>query len=282
MFKRHYKILIIGSVVALLSLLTLVLMPGTAPRQLRLRNTVFPAPVAQALLAALQQELPGMVLTIDRLSTLAPLQDTQQPALDIILTDLHSMAVYGAVAEIPVVRDGVALIVNANNPIRELTAGDVEQIYLRKLHDWKFVGGEDAAIDVLRRGSGYAEVATTLRYFKIRALRTIDPWHSGHSSVAIAKVAQEPEALGFVSLAMAHRARAEGLTVKLLTVQGVTASPENVLNGSYQLQHTLGIGLTDQCRDLLPQVQAAAASAAVRQAIVSAGFDLSLPQSPGE
>ena len=274
MFSRRNWRYLTGAALLVLSLWALWFFTAQEPRQLRVRNEVLPVPVTQALLAALQARLPDIALIVDQTPALPGATGDQMP--DIIFGDLKLMALYGAAEEIPMVRDGVALIVNARNPIRELTAGDIEAIYLRKVRDWKFVGGEETAIDVLRRGSGYAETAAVLRYFNIHALRTIDPFHGGRSGLAIAKVAAEPGTLGFVSLIQAERAQQSGQQIKLLAAQGISATRENLVNGSYGLQRSLGIGLSARCRDLAPAIRQTLQADSVQQALSAAGFDATL------
>ncbi|MHB9068825.1 MAG: phosphate ABC transporter substrate-binding protein [Sedimentisphaerales bacterium] len=53
--------------------------------------------------------------------------------------------------EIPVAHDGVALIVNKNNPIEKLSIQDLHNIFTGKAKNWKEFGGKDLAIVTLSR-----------------------------------------------------------------------------------------------------------------------------------
>ena len=46
----------------------------------------------------------------------------------------------------PIARDGLAFIVNAENPVKDLTHQQIKDIYLKRITNWKEVGGEDAPI----------------------------------------------------------------------------------------------------------------------------------------
>lgn len=46
----------------------------------------------------------------------------------------------------PIARDGLAFIVNAENPVKNLTHQQIKDIYLKRITNWKEVGGEDAPI----------------------------------------------------------------------------------------------------------------------------------------
>ena len=53
--------------------------------------------------------------------------------------------------EIPIAHDGVALIVNKNNPIDKLSIQDLHNIFTGKSKNWKEFGGKDLAIVTLSR-----------------------------------------------------------------------------------------------------------------------------------
>lgn len=54
---------------------------------------------------------------------------------------------FGSVAkEIPIAIEGTVVIVNRNNPVEDLTLGQLRSIYLGQATNWKEVGGRDAPI----------------------------------------------------------------------------------------------------------------------------------------
>jgi len=60
----------------------------------------------------------------------------------------------GAIAnEIPVAIDGLAIVVNASNPIRSLTLDQVRRIYIGEITNWSQVGGPNMPIVVFSRDS---------------------------------------------------------------------------------------------------------------------------------
>ena len=66
-----------------------------------------------------------------------------------------------------VARDAIAVIVNPNNPVKELSLQQVSDIYSGKINNWKEVGGEDLAIVRLSRETN----SGTHVYFLERVLR---------------------------------------------------------------------------------------------------------------
>jgi phosphate transport system substrate-binding protein len=69
--------------------------------------------------------------------------------------------------EITVAHDGVAVIVNKNNPVEKLTIDDLHRIFTGEVKNWKELGGKDVPIVMLSRevNSG------THEYFKEQVIQ---------------------------------------------------------------------------------------------------------------
>ena len=125
--------------------------------------------------------------------------------------------------------DGIAIIVNPNNPVSDLDAQTIAKIYTGEIKNWKEVGGNDAEIVLIGReaGSGtrdgFESITDTEDKCKYRQELT-------STGDVITTVASNPNAIGYASLASVKD------TVKPLTVGGVAASEETIKNGSYVVQ----------------------------------------------
>ena len=125
--------------------------------------------------------------------------------------------------------DGIAMIVNPENPVSDLTVEQIADIYTGKITNWKDVGGNDAEIVVIGReaGSGtrdgFESITNTKDSCKYRQ-------ELGSTGDVIATVAGNPGAIGYASLAAVKD------TVKALAVNGVTPGEETVKDGSYVVQ----------------------------------------------
>ena len=125
--------------------------------------------------------------------------------------------------------DGISIIVNPSNPVKDLTVEQIKDIYTGKISNWKDVGGNDAGIVVVGReaGSGtrdgFESVTGTKEQCKYRQELT-------STGDVIAAAQGNPNAIGYASTA------AVGKTVKTLTVGGVEPTEANVKNGSYVVQ----------------------------------------------
>ena len=124
--------------------------------------------------------------------------------------------------------DGMAVIVNANSPIANLTLRQVEQIFTGDVTDWSAVGGRPGKISVYTRNTS----SGTYSDWKDLAMKKRDYAKSsqkmaGNEQIA-AEVAKNPNGIGYVGLAYI---KAEG--IKVVSIDGVTPSKETVLAKKY-------------------------------------------------
>ena len=127
--------------------------------------------------------------------------------------------------------DGIAIIVNPQNPVKDLTLEQIAKIYTGEITNWKDVGGNDAEIVLIGREAGSG---------------TRDGFESITGTKDACKLDQELTSTGGVIEAVAGNANAIGYaslsavegkdTVKAVTVGGVACTEETVLNGSYAIQ----------------------------------------------
>ena len=125
--------------------------------------------------------------------------------------------------------DGIAAIVNPANEIKDITVEQLAQIYKGEITNWKDLGGEDAQIVVVSRedGSGTRGAFEEIVGFeeKLTANATIAEGNGNVQST----VAENENAIGYVSFTYIND------TIKALTVEGVEATTDNVLNETYKV-----------------------------------------------
>ena len=125
--------------------------------------------------------------------------------------------------------DGIAVIVNPENPVSDLTTEQIASIYTGEITNWKDVGGNDAQIVLIGReaGSGtrdgFESITGTTDACQYRQELT-------STGDVITTVSQNPDAIGYASLSAVKD------TVKALTVGGVAPTEDTVKDGSYVIQ----------------------------------------------
>ncbi|MBR6562396.1 MAG: phosphate ABC transporter substrate-binding protein [Clostridia bacterium] len=125
--------------------------------------------------------------------------------------------------------DGIAIIVNPNNPVSDLDVETIAKIYTGEIKNWKEVGGNDAEIVLIGReaGSGTRDGFEDITDTKDKCDYRQELTSTGD---VITTVASNPGAIGYASLASVKD------TVKVLTVDGIAPSEETIKDGSYVVQ----------------------------------------------
>ena len=131
--------------------------------------------------------------------------------------------------ETVVALDGIAIVVNPENPVSDLDIDTIAKIYTGEITNWKDVGGNDAEIVLIGReaGSGTRDGFESITDTKDACQYRQELTSTGD---VIATVAQNPDAIGYASLSAVKD------TVKALTVGGVAPSEDTVKDGSYVVQ----------------------------------------------
>lgn len=147
--------------------------------------------------------------------------------------------------ETKVALDGLAVVVNQQNPVGKLTIDELAGIFTGKITNWKDVGGKDEEIVMLSRevNSG------THVYFKEHILRKGDPNSKEEfapsalllsSSQAIAdEVASNPSAIGYYGMGYISDKQKPVMISAGENSEYETPSIENVVNGKYPISRPL-------------------------------------------
>ena len=125
--------------------------------------------------------------------------------------------------------DGIAIIVNPQNPVKDLSLEQIVKIYTGEITNWKDVGGEDAEIVRIGReaGSGTRDGFESITETKDACQYRQELTSTGD---VITTVSQNPNAIGYASLAAIKD------SVKALTVNGVAPTEATVKDGTYLVQ----------------------------------------------
>jgi len=140
-----------------------------------------------------------------------------------------------------IARDGICMILNSANPIEQLSKEQMVAIYEGRLINWKQVDGKDAQIVKIHKAEGRSTLELFLKYFNLENKRIKPDVIIGDNQQAIKMVAGNPNAIGYVSIGSASFEAQRGVPIKLLPMNGHTASIENVLNNSFPLVRSLNV-----------------------------------------
>ena len=134
----------------------------------------------------------------------------------------------GAVANL-VALDGVAIVVNPENGVEDLTVEQIAQIFTGEISNWSQLGGADAPIAVLGREPGSG---TRGAFEEIVGVADACVYSAEYSSTGdvIGNVASNPNAIGYASLSSVDD------SVKAVKVNGVECTEATVKDGTFAIQ----------------------------------------------
>jgi phosphate transport system substrate-binding protein len=151
--------------------------------------------------------------------------------------------------EIAVAKDGIAVVVHPDNPVKELTLQQLSKIFTEKSFRWSDVGGHDEEILVLSRESS----SGTYVFFQEMVLKKQDYMQDAKlmpaTSAIIQSVSTDKLAIGYVGLGYALAAKDK---VKIVAVKADDNSPavmpsdQTVKTGQYPIARPLFLYLNGE------------------------------------
>ena len=211
----------------------------------------------------------GVTVTYDPTGSGAGIKAAASGAADIGLSSraLKDEEKAEGLAETVVALDGIAVIVNADSAVSDLSVEQIAAIFTGEITDWSEVGGEAGAISCIGREAGSG---------------TRDGFESITGTTDACRLDQELTSTGGVIEAVAGNANAIGYaslsavegkdSVKAVTVGGVACTEETVLDGSYAIQRPFvlvtktGAALSDAAQAFFDYATSAAASELIEAA----------------
>ena len=131
--------------------------------------------------------------------------------------------------------DGIAIIVNENCPVEDLSVEQIASVFTGKINDWEELGGNGEIVCIGREaGSGTRDGFESMTKTTDKCALKQELTSTG---AVITAVQNNQNAIGYASLAAA-----EGQDgIKILAVEGVPCSAENITNGSYVIQRPFNL-----------------------------------------
>ena len=205
--------------------------------------------VIAALTEGFAEVEPGVTVSYDPTGSGAGITGATDKTLDIglssrALKDDEKNDVDGTTVAL----DGIAIIVNKDSKVADLTVDQLKQMFTGEITNWSEVGGDDGEIVLVGReaGSGTRDGFESIVDVKDSCKYAQELTATG---AVISAVEANPLAIGYASLS------AVGDTVKAVTVGGVECSEETVKDGSYEVQRPF-VFVTNDAVTLSAQAQA--------------------------
>lgn len=185
--------------------------------------------VMSMLTEAFAEENPNVDVTYDPTGSGSGISGAQSGTLDIGLSsrDLHEDE--EGVTATTIALDGIAIVVNNNNPLTDISMEDIAKIATGEITNWSQLGGSDMDIVFVGReaGSGTRDGFESIVGVEDKCVYAQELTATG---AVIAAVAGNEGAIGYASLSSVED------TVKALTVDGVECSEATIQDGTYAIQ----------------------------------------------
>ncbi|MCM1238504.1 MAG: phosphate ABC transporter substrate-binding protein [Lachnospiraceae bacterium] len=187
--------------------------------------------VIGALGEAFEAQNSGVTFTYNPTGSGSGIQAVQEGRCDIGLSSraLKDEETASGLTATILAYDGIAVIVNPDNPVTDMDVETIAMLYTGKITNWKDVGGNDTEVVLIGReaGSGtrdgFESITGTADACQYRQELT-------STGDVITAVAQNPNAIGYASLASVKG------SVCAVSVGGVVPSEDTVRDGSYVIQ----------------------------------------------
>lgn len=206
--------------------------------------------VIGALSEAFMETNPDVDVTYDPTGSGAGVTGAADGTLDIGLSSraLKDEEKEQGLEETTFALDGIAIVVNNENTVTDLSLEQIAKLATGEITNWSEVGGPDAPVVLIGReaGSGTRDGFESIVGVEDQCAYEQELTSTG---AVLAGVAANPNAFGYVSLSSVDD------SVKMVTVDGVTASEETVKDGTYKIQRPF-VFVTKEGEELSAQAQA--------------------------
>lgn len=186
--------------------------------------------LCEAMSESFMADNQGITVTVEYVGSGAGIESLSKGSVDIgnSSRNLKPEELSNGCVENVVALDGIAVIVDKNNGVTDISSDNLKKLYTGEIKNWKELGGADEAVVVIGReaGSGTRDAFEELLELKDKCdyAQQLDS-----TGAVLAKVASTPGAIGYVSLDVVDD------SVLSVSIDSVEANEQNILAGKYLL-----------------------------------------------
>jgi phosphate transport system substrate-binding protein len=212
------------------------------------------APLVSELGKRFEKQHPGTRIDVHTGGSARGLTDARQGLADIgMVSEALTEEEQKGMQVFLIGRDGISIIVHADNPLDKIVSKQVVAVYTGKTKNWKDLGGKDAPIILVHKAEGRSTLTLFLQYFGIDNKAVKADVVVGDDQQGIKTVAGNANSIGYVSIGSTEQSIQQGVKVKLLTLDGVKATSAAVADNSFPWQRPLNLVTKGQPTELTKQ-----------------------------
>jgi phosphate transport system substrate-binding protein len=174
----------------------------------------------------------------------------------------------------PIGLDGLALVVDKNNSITNLTYDQIRAVWLGEILNWKQLGGPDLPILLIGRTKAYDSIMLFCDFMNLESKednggliyrdKGKELWVKNvvlapHTDdLALSTLLKTPGAITYFPLQILNNYTVKNVAVKSLSFNGIQPSKETIANGTYFIHRRLNVitngepkGVTKYFRDFV-------------------------------
>lgn len=140
-----------------------------------------------------------------------------------------------------VARDGISLIVHADNPLTALTNAQVTQLFRGEITNWEELTGHDVPVTIVHKGQGRATLEVFLAHFDLNDRDVRAHLIVGENQQAIRSIAGSRGAIGYVSIGAALHEQELGTSIRSISIEGIAPDADTIARGIYPLTRNLNL-----------------------------------------
>ena len=212
---------------------------GTSSKQITVAGSTTCLPIAESAAEGYQDET-GISVLVSGLGSSAGIEAVANGTADIASSSRQVNADEQklGLTEIVIAHDGIAVIVNTDNPVQNLSTDQLRDIYAGKITNWSEVGGDDLKIQLVNRD----EASGTREAFKSIVMdgASFDRGAAVLSGTGPVRdvVSRSAGAIGYISLGFVESKFAE-TAVRAINVNHVEPSEKTIASGGYPISRDL-------------------------------------------
>lgn len=225
-----------------LTLALLLATRGAAPASdLRVTGSSTVAPVMLDVAKLFEARTPGVRVFVETGGSGKGVNDVRRGLADIAMVSRAPLPDETDLVAHTIARDGIAVVVGADNPVAALTPEQVRAIFGGAVESWSEVGGDDRPVVVVAKGEGSATSEVFNAFLGLTPDQIRGDVIAAENAQMIRTVMVTPGSIGYVSIGAALVDVGFGAPIKLIGLGAVAPTAEAVADGSYEATRPLNL-----------------------------------------
>lgn len=187
-------------------------------------------PLVEELAAAYKEINPYATIDIQSGGSGVGIKSALDGVVDIGMSSRELKPDEKMLKEFRIATDGIAVIINSQNPVNNLTIEQLRQIYAGEITNWKEVGGNDEAITVVTREEGSGTRGAFMELIGIEMLSSLTITQ-GSTGAVMTTVTSDANSIGYASYGSVK----DNTDLKIISIDGAACNEENIYAGKYKI-----------------------------------------------